>query len=214
MESELNDLKEIAIAKIKAAYNRSIDLESTHTILWDKYEKLSKNKIIIILILSLFSTSSLFIIITLNFLIENTIFLLFISTYIIAFIILILIIWEVFIILTGKSETHGRIVTGAYQLRELSMDFLQNKLDNLDKKGYIDELKTLEIKDTKLKEKSSKFTKKLQEKTVNLINVKIDDLEKQGIKKYFITQEEIDSANKKLQKFTALRTCEAWIKFT
>ena len=37
--TELSDLKEIAIMKIKAAYNRSIDAEATHSVLWDITEK-------------------------------------------------------------------------------------------------------------------------------------------------------------------------------
>ena len=37
--TELNDLKEIAIGKIKAAFNRSIDAEATHSVLWDTNEK-------------------------------------------------------------------------------------------------------------------------------------------------------------------------------
>ncbi|GAG78483.1 unnamed protein product, partial [marine sediment metagenome] len=58
-EKELDDLKEIAIAKIKAAYNRSVDLEATHSVLWDKSDKNRKIKLIITLIVSLISTSSL-----------------------------------------------------------------------------------------------------------------------------------------------------------
>lgn len=49
---------------------------------------------------------------------------------------------------------------------------------------------------------------------MSAIDKKIEDLKRQGIKKYFMTQEEIDSATEKLQKYTALRTCEAGIKFT
>jgi len=37
--TELNDLKEIAIGKIKSAYNRSIDAEATHSVLWDITER-------------------------------------------------------------------------------------------------------------------------------------------------------------------------------
>lgn len=96
----------------------------------------------------------------------------------------------------------------------MSMSFLQYKLDNLDKKGYIDELKSLEISDSNLKKKSIKHTKNLSTKVKSIIDDKIEDLEKQGIKKHYMIQEEIDSATKKLQRFTALQTCEAWIKFT
>ena len=211
MESELKDLKEIAIAKIKAAYNRSVDLEATHSVLWDKFDKNRKMKLMATLIISLISTSSLILTITLSSLSDLRIYL-FISDFF-ALLLTFIIIWEVFFAFKGKSEGHGRIVNGSYQLRDKSMDFLQNKLDNLDKQGYIDELKALEINDTTLKEMSDKYTKNLSQKTKDLINKKFDELEKQGIKKYFMPPEEIDSANEKLQKFTALRTCEAWIKF-
>jgi hypothetical protein len=33
--TELEDLKEIAVGKIKVAFNRSIDAEATHTVLRD-----------------------------------------------------------------------------------------------------------------------------------------------------------------------------------
>ena len=167
MESELKDLKEIAIAKIKAAYNRSVDLEATHSVLWDKFDKNRKMKLMATLIMSLISTSSLILTITLSSLSDLRIYL-FISD-IFALLLTFIIIWEVFIAFKGKSEGHGRIVNGSYQLRDKSMDFLQNKLDNLDKQGYIDELKALEINDTTLKEMSDKYTKNLSQKTKDLI---------------------------------------------
>lgn len=212
MEYELEDLKEIAIAKIKAAYNRSVDLEATHSVLWDKFDKTRKIKLIFTLILSLISTSSLIFTIAFNDLTEFRALL--ITADIFALLLTVIVIWEVIMAITGKCEAHGHIVNESFQLRDQSMDFLQNRLDNLDKQGYIDEIKALEINDTNLKEKSNKYTKKLSKKTVDSINRKIDELEKQGIKKYFMPKEEIDSANEKLQKFTALRTCVAWIKFT
>lgn len=211
MASDLEDLKEIAIAKIKTAYNRSVDLEATHTVLWDKYEKNRKSKHIFILILSLISTSSLVFTITLSNLSELRTYLL--ITDIFALILTGILIWEVIMTFKGKHGAHGHIINESLQLREQSMDFLQNRLDNLNKQGYIDELKTLEINDTKLKGKSNKYIKKRSKKTVISINKKTEELETQGIKKYFMPQEEIDSANEKLQKYTALRTCEAWIKF-
>lgn len=212
MESELEDLKEIAIAKIKVAYNHSVDLEATHSVLWDKFDRNRKIKLIITLVLSLIATSSLVFTFTLNNLVQFRVYLLIADIF--ALLITVLIVWEVIMAFTGKYEAHGRIVNESFQLRDQSIDFLQNRLDNLDKQGYIDEIKALEIKDTNLKEKSNKYAKKLLKKTMDSINKKIDELEKQGIKKYFMPQEEIDSANEKLQKFTALRTCEAWIKFT
>ena len=75
MESELKDLKEIAIAKIKAAYNRSVDLEATHSVLWDKFDKNRKMKLMATLIMSLISTSSLILTITLSSLSDLRIYL-------------------------------------------------------------------------------------------------------------------------------------------
>ncbi|MHA2391732.1 MAG: hypothetical protein ACXAEX_07165 [Promethearchaeota archaeon] len=211
MENELEELKELSIAKIKVAYNRSVDLESTHLILWDKAEKNMKIRLILTLLLSIISGSSIFFTISLN---SSTGFKLFILVAdILALFAMGLIICEMFFIFTGRSRDHGHIVNDALQLREESTNFLQYKLDNLDKQGYIDELKSLEIVDKILKDKSAKYTKKLSNKTNEAITQKIEELEKQGTKKYFMTQEEIDSATEKLQKYTALRTCEAWIKF-
>jgi len=206
MENELEELKELSIAKIKVAYNRSVDLEATHLVLWDKSDKRMKIKIIITIILCLITASSLIIAITFSIITELMIFI-----SVLVLLMVVLAIWEGF---QRFSEDHGRIVNEALQLREQSISFLQYKLDNLDKQGYIDELKSLEIIDTTLKDKSAKYTKKLSSTIVSAIDKKIEDLKRQGIKKYFMTQEEIDSATEKLQKYTALRTCEAWIKFT
>ena len=212
VDADLEDLKVIAITKIKAAYNRSIDLEAAHSVLWDNFTSKRKIKTIIMLILSLVASSSLIFTITFENLTDFKIFLLIFDIF--TLIILILIALESFLVITGKSEDHGHIVNGALQLREQSMNFFQYKLDNLDKQGYIEELKSLEISDSNLKEKSAKYTKSLSNKVNNIIIEKIKDLETQGTKKYFMIQEEIDSATEKLQKFTALRTCEAWIKFS
>jgi hypothetical protein len=126
---------------------------------------------------------------------------------------MLIIIWDTIQGFRGRDGDHGHIVNEALQLREQSMSFLQYKLDNLDKQGYIDELKLLEIKDGSLKKKSSKYSNRFSSSVKNAIEQKIEELKMQGIKKYFMTQEEIESAEDKLQKFTALRTCEAWIKF-
>ncbi|MHA1915482.1 MAG: hypothetical protein ACW986_17545 [Promethearchaeota archaeon] len=206
MENELEELKEISVAKIKVAYNRSIDTEATQSVLWDRSEKISRIRVIFIIALTVIAMIILTISLTLGNLSELSVLL---SIFII--LIGVLTIWGG---IQGLLGNHGRIVNQALQLREISMNFLQYKLDNLDKQGYIDELKILEIKDTDLKERSEKRTRMLFSKTKGHIQEKIEFLERQGIKKYFITQEEIDSATEKLQKYTALRTCEAWIKFT
>jgi hypothetical protein len=211
MENELEELKQLSIAKIKVAYNRSIDAEATHLILWDKSEKKKKFKLVLTLILSIIAASSIAFTGISAFFTEFITFI-FIADIFTA-LIFILIIWEVILMFTGKSFDHGRIVNEALQLREQSLNFLQYKLDNLDKKGYIEELKSLETLDFALKEKSTKYSKRLLNKDKSAINEKIEDLKRHGTKKYFLTQEELDSATEKLQKYTALRTCEAWIHF-
>ncbi|MHA2037702.1 MAG: hypothetical protein ACW972_04930 [Promethearchaeota archaeon] len=208
---ELEDLKLLSITKIKVAYNRSIDAEATHLILWDKYELKMKLKLILIFILSVIATSSLIFTLNSAFLEEFGLFILIADIF--TLVIMVIIGWEIFLIFTGKSIDHGHIVNEAYQLREQSMNFLQYKLDNLDKQGYIEELKSLEKKDSYIKERSAKYIKKLSTNTRGLISEKFEELERHGTKKYFMTQEEVDSATEKLQKYTALRTCEAWIKF-
>lgn len=212
MENELEELKELSIAKIKVAYNRSIDVEATHLILWDKSDKNRKIKIVLMLILSFIAASSLIFTAFSSSFTEFRIYIFFADVF--AFLIMIIITWDTIQVFRSRSRDHGRFVNEALQLREQSISFLQYKLDNLDKQGYIDELKSLEINDTTLKDKSAKYSKKLSSMIVSAIDKKIEDLKKQGIKKYFMTQEEIDSATEKLQKYTALRTCEAWIKFT
>ena len=209
MENE--ELKMLSIIKIKVANNRSIDAEATHMILWDRSEKKRKLKLILTLILSVIAASSIIFTSTSAFSVEFGIFIFIADIF--TLLIMVLIAWEVLLLFTGKSIDHGHVVIEAYQLREQCMSFLQYRLDNLDKQGYIDELKSLEIKDTTLKEKSAKYTKRLSNKILSAIKEKIADLEKHGTKRYFITEEEVDSATKKLEKYTALRTCEVWIKF-
>ena len=211
MENELEELKELSIAKIKVAYNRSIDVEATHMVLWNKSEKNKKFKLMLMLILSIIAASSIVFTATFGIFTEFRVVILIADIF--ALLTMILIIWETFLIFRGKSIDHGHIVNEAFQLREQSINFLQYKLDNLDKQGYIDELKNLEKRDTALKERSTKYTKRLSINTKSAINEKLEDLKRQGTKKYFMTQEEVDSATEKLQKYTALRTCEAWIHF-
>ncbi len=211
MENDLEELKELSIAKIKVAYNRSIDAEAAHMILWDKSEKKKKFKLILTLILSLIATSSIVFTVTSSIFTEFRLFIFIADIF--TLLISILIIWEVIMMFTGKSIDHGHFVNEAFQLRDQSLNFLQYKLDNLDKQGYIEELKSLEKTDFNLKEKSIKYTKRLSNNTKSAIREKIRDLESHGTKKYFLTKEEIDSVTEKLQKYTALRTCEAWIHF-
>jgi len=211
MENELEELKEISIAKIKVAYNRSIDAEATHMILWDKSEKNKKFRLILTLILGILAASSIIFSLTPGVITEFGLYIFIADIF--TFLIMVFIVWEVILMFTGKSIDHGHIVNEAYQLREQSINFLQYKVDNFDKQGYIDELKSLEKKDSALKERSAKYTKRLSTNIKSAISEKIEDLQLHGTKKYFMTQEEVDSATEKLQKYTALRTCEAWIKF-
>jgi uncharacterized protein YmfQ (DUF2313 family) len=104
-------------------------------------------------------------------------------------------------------------MNAAILLRNQSLDFLQYKLENLDKKGYIDELKSLEVNDKNLKDRTQIYAEKMSAQLIMKIAYYVENLEKAGFKKHAITQQAIDSATEKLQKFNALRTCEAWIKF-
>ena len=113
MEEELAGLKEIAIAKIKTAYNRSVDLEAIHSILWDKSDKNKKIISIITLIFGLISASS--IILTLLYE-DTTIFLTYIIiTDISAILTGLLIIWETYLRFEGKIGIHWHILNEAYE---------------------------------------------------------------------------------------------------
>ena len=152
---ELLELKELSIAKIKVAYNRSIDVEATHMILWSKSERNKKNKLLLTLIISFITASSLIFTAFSNLFSEFRTYI--VLTDIFAILIMVIIIWDTIQGFRGKDGDHGHIVNEALHLREQSMSFLQYKLDNLDKQGYIDELKLLEVKDADLKNKSIKY---------------------------------------------------------
>jgi len=200
---ELEDLKEIAVGKIKVAFNRSIDAEATHTVLWDIIEKKRNTLLKFALIISLFIVIFAYLPILYGAVILIWVFSL--IAEILAFVIAGIAIYGIF--LAAYSKDHKQIIYDAILLRRQAMDFLQYKLDNLDKKGYINELKSLEVNDKNLKEKSLKYTEKMSTKIITTITYKVDELEKAGFKKHVITQDAVDSANEKLQKFSALRTC-------
>ncbi|MFW9866373.1 MAG: hypothetical protein ACFFEN_09790 [Candidatus Thorarchaeota archaeon] len=204
MGSELEELKELSIAKIKVAYNRSIDLEATHSILWSRSDRSNKIRLLVTLVLSIFAAILITFSLVLSINLEFWWFILLADIFTI--IIMVIVICESITMFTKRSGAHGHIVNDALQLREQSMSFLQYKLDNLDREGYINELKSLEIQDFNVKKKSEKFTSHYSKKIKRAIHLKIKDLEKQGTKKYFITQEETDSATEKLQKYSILRT--------
>ena len=207
--TELNDLKEIAIGKIKSAYNRSIDAEATHSVLWDITERKRNTLLKLALLISVF----IIIFAYLPFLFGEVIIIWVFSLIaeILAFVIAGLTIYGIF--LSNFSKVHKQLIQAAILLRRQSLDFLQYKLDNLDKKSYIEELKSLEVNDKDLKEKTRLYTEKMSTQLIMRITYNIEELEKAGFKKHIITQQAINSANEKLQKFNALRTCEAWLKF-
>ncbi|MHA2289720.1 MAG: hypothetical protein ACXABG_13125 [Promethearchaeota archaeon] len=206
---ELSDLKEIAIGKIKAAYNRSIDAEATHSVLWDITEN-KRNKVLKIgLIISFIIIIFAYLPFLFGYGLLNLIFSL--IAEISAFLIAGIIFYGLF--LTSYSKIHKQLLRSAILLRRQSLDFLQYKLENLDKEEFIEELKSLEVNDTNLKEKTQVYINKMSTQLLTEKTYYIEELEKAGFKKHNITQQAIDSANEKLQKFTALRTCEAWIKF-
>ena len=111
LEDELEELKELSIAKIKVAYNRSIDAEATHMILWDKSEKNKKFRLILTLILGILATSS--IIFTLNPDVITEFRLYVFIADIFTLLIMVFIVWEVILMFTGKSIDHGHIVNKA-----------------------------------------------------------------------------------------------------
>ena len=207
--TELNDLKEVAIGKIKAAFNRSIDAEATNSVLWDITEEKRNTLLKFGLLFSVF----IIIFAYLPFLFGDVVIIWVFSLIaeILAFIIAGLVIYGIF--LANYSKAHKQLIQAAILLRRQSLDFYQYKLDNLDKKGYIEELKSLEINDKNLKEKTQLYTEKISSQLIMRITYYIEELEKVGFKKHVITQQAIDAANEKLQKFNALRTCEAWLKF-
>jgi hypothetical protein len=207
--NEINDLREIAISKIKVAYNRSIDTQATHTALLETTEKKRKILILYTLILNIVVVS--FILLSLIFNNDILSFILNLISGLISLFSIILIIFGIFQV--KKSRIHSELIIKATLLRKQSTNFMQNKLDNLDKQDYINELKALEINDKDLKEKSNNLTMNLSTKIITLINYKLIVLKNAGFEKYRISQQDKDSATKKLNKFTALRTCEAWIKF-
>ncbi len=207
--TELNALKEIAIGKIKSAYNRSIDAEATHSVLWDITEKKRNMLLKFSLLISIFIVVFAY----LPFLFGEVVIIWVFSLIaeILAFVIAGLVIYGIF--LANYSKAHKQLIHASILLRRQSLDFLQYKLDNLDKKSYIEELKSLEVNDKNLKEKTQLYTEKISTQLIMRITYNIEELEKAGFKKHVITQQAIDSANEKLQKFNALRTCEAWLKF-
>lgn len=207
--TELTDLKEIAIGKIKTAFNRSIDTEATHSVLWDITEK----KRYTLLKFGLLISVIIIILAYLPFLFGNVILIWIFSVFaeILAFTIAGLTIYGIF--LSHISKAHKQLISAAILLRRQSLDFLQYKLENLDKKGYIDELKSLEVNDKNLKDRTQIYAEKISTQLIMKITYYVENLEKAGFKKHAITQQAIDSATEKLQKFSALRTCEAWIKF-
>lgn len=151
MESELEELKGLSIAKIKVAYNLSIDLEATHSILWSRSDRNDKFRLLITLVLSIFAAISITFSLLLRINLEFRWVILLADIFTV--IIMVVVIWESITMFTKRFGVHGHIVNDALQLREQSMSFLQYKLDNLDIERYINELKSLEIQDLTVKKR-------------------------------------------------------------
>ena len=201
---ELEDLKEIAIEKIKAAYNNSIDIEAIHSVLWTITEKKRNLLLRITLMLS-------FILLIMVYIpnLFGSIFIILLTSNLSGFIVLGIVGFTFYSIFqAAHSKNHVLILEDSNSLRTQANDFLQYKLENLDKEAFINEIKSLELNDNNLKNKSRNYSQNLSRNITVQITVKVNELEKLGFKKYIISQQEIDTANKKLQKFTALQIKE------
>ncbi|MFX0075343.1 MAG: hypothetical protein ACFE96_07870, partial [Candidatus Hermodarchaeota archaeon] len=185
------------------------DAEATHSVFWNFTEKRRNTLLKLSLLISVF----ILIFAYLPFLFGEVLLIWIFSLVaeVLAFLIAGLTIYGIF--LANHSKAHKQLMDAAILLRRQSMDFLQYKLENLDKEGYINELKSLEINDTDLKDKTLIYAERVPTQLLTEIIYYIEELEKAGIKKHNITQQAIDSATEKLQKFNALRTSEVWIKF-
>ena len=201
---ELEDLKEIAIEKIKAAYNNSIDVEAIHSVLWNITEKKRNLLLRITLMLS-------FILLIMIYLpnLFGSIYIIPLTSNLSGFIVLGIVGFTFYSIFqAAHSKNHVLILEDSNSLRTQANDFLQYKLENLDKAAFINEINSLELNDNNLKNKSRNYSQNLSRNITVQITVKVNELEKLGFKKYIISQQEIDTANKKLQKFTALQMKE------
>jgi len=196
---ELEDLKEIAIEKIKVAYNNSIDVEAIHSVLRNITEKKRNLLLRITLMLS-------FILLIMVYIpnLFGSIYIILLTSNLSGFIVLGIIGFTFYSIFqAAHSKNHVLILEDSNSLRTQANDFLQYKLENLDKAAFINEIKSLELNDSNLVNKSRNYSQNLSRDITIQITVKVNELEKLGFKKYVISQQEIDTANKKLQKFTA-----------
>ncbi|MFW9950273.1 MAG: hypothetical protein ACFFKA_09145 [Candidatus Thorarchaeota archaeon] len=201
INQELEDLKEIAVGKIKIAYNTAIDLEATHSVLW----MLTEGKRSLLLKLTLILGFILFITICIPILF-GFVYIIFIFSVISSSLILLSVGLTIYSIFQATSSiNHKLILEEAISLHRQAEDFLQYKLENLDKQAYIEEIKLLDGNEKILHEKSQIYKIKLSSNAIAQINNKLDILEKSGFKKHVITVEEIDTINNKLKKFIGLR---------
>ena len=111
--TELSDLKEIAIGIIKSAYNRSIDAEATHSVLWD----ISERKRNILLKFTLLISIIIVIFAYLPFLFGEVVIIWVFSLIaeVLAFIIAGLAIYGIF--LANYSKAHKQLIHAAILLR-------------------------------------------------------------------------------------------------
>ena len=205
--SELDDLKEIAVAKIKIAFNRSIDIEATHEIFLGKIKARISKYLYLILVLSILFAIFSFLLIILKNLDFLYILLVFNGVG------LILPPFYLKFFLCKNLEGHFDVIRAALELREQAMEFFRNKIDNLDVEGYIEELLNLESLDNNLANSSEKLTRKIKNKDRQLIEAWIKNLEEKGIKKQFILKEELNSAKLKIAKLQKLLNEKILINF-
>ena len=202
IDQELEDLKEIAIGKIKIAYNHSIDFETIHSVLWEASEKKRNFLLKLILIIGFILLITIYIPVLFGF-----ISIILISNYI-SGILVLLIVGLTFYSLFQSTHlnNHKVIYEDAISLHRQAEDFLQYKLENLDKEGFIQEINKLDKFDTELMEKNMFYSGDFSTSISTQITQKLNELEKLGFKKHMITEQEIETMTKKIQEFAELRT--------
>ena len=201
IDQELEDLNEIAIGKIKIAYNHSIDLEAIHSVLWESSEKKRKFLLKLILIVGFVLLITIYIPVLFGYI--NIIL---ISSYISGILVLLIVGLTFYNLFQAThSNNHKVIYEDAISLHRQAEDFLQYKLENLDKEGFIHEIKNLDEFDTVLMEKNLIYGSDFSTNISNQITQKLDELEKSGFKKHMLTEQEMEAITKKIQRFTELR---------
>ncbi len=133
IDQELGDLKEIALGKIKIAYNHSIDLETIHSVLWEPSGKPRNFLLKLILIVGFVLLITISIPVLFGF-----ISIILISNFV-SGILILLIVGLIFYNLFQAThfKNHKVIYEEAISLQRQAEDFLNYKLENLDKDAFI-----------------------------------------------------------------------------